>query len=96
MSQNFPLVEYENAFVEFNGDTNEAILQRMVSNPIHVYNVIRDMEHFGSEILPHVEYSILTGKSTKHGRYQHSYWSFSIYSKIKKNVFIFLKRFMFR
>ena len=64
MSINFPLVEYETALVEFNGDKDEAILQRLVSNPIHVYNVVREMEHFGSEILPHIEYSILNGKST--------------------------------
>ena len=61
MSKNFPLVEYETALVEYNGDHEEAILQRLVSNPIHVYNVLRDMEHFGSEILPHIEYSILHG-----------------------------------
>ena len=52
MSENFAVVEYENAMVEFNGDKDEAILERMVSNPIHVYNVIRDMEYFVSEILP--------------------------------------------
>ena len=37
--------------MEFDGDTNEAILQRIVSNPIHVYKLVRDMESFSSKML---------------------------------------------
>ena len=51
ISLKFPVLEYENALIEFDGDINEAILQRIVSNPIHVYKLVRDMESFGSKVL---------------------------------------------
>ena len=64
MSINFPLTEYENALVEFNGNSNEAIRERIVSNPIHVYQLIKHTEIFGSEILPKwIEYSTSIGIS---------------------------------
>ena len=36
----------------FNGDTNEAIHQRIISNPIPVYKLVRDTEAFASQIVP--------------------------------------------
>ena len=44
----FPVLEYDNALIEFDGDINEAILQRLVANPIHVYKLVREMEIFSS------------------------------------------------
>ena len=59
---NWPQVEYENALLEFNGDKTEAILQRIISNPIHVYKLIGETEKFASEVYnPLIEQSNLTG-----------------------------------
>ena len=55
ISQNFPHLEYENALKEFNENSNEAILQRIVSNPIHVYKLVRDTEYFASLVVPKLE-----------------------------------------
>ena len=64
LSINLPLIEYENALLEFDGDSQEAIFKRIISNPLHVYKLVRDTEHFGFHILnPLVEYSyLLNGK----------------------------------
>ena len=48
ISFHFPVIEYENALIEFNGDIDEAILQRLIANPIHVYKLVREMEIFYS------------------------------------------------
>lgn len=59
---NWPQTEYENALLEFNGDKDEAILQRIISNPIHVYKLIKETEKFASEVYGQViEHSDLTG-----------------------------------
>ena len=58
LSLNFPHVEYENALTKFNGDSNEAILQRIISNPIHVYKLVRDTEAFASQFVPMLEDSL--------------------------------------
>ena len=58
----FPALEYEAALLEFQGDIDEAIIQRIVSNPIHVYKLVKEMELFSSKVGP-----ILTGNSTSNG-----------------------------
>mgnify|MGYP001501562414 CR=1 FL=1 len=60
----FPVLEYENALIEFDGDISEAILQRVVANPIHVYKLVREMEMFSSGIV-----SKLTESPNSNGRY---------------------------
>ena len=54
-SLNFPYLEYEKALKEFNQNSNEAILRRIVSNPIHVYKLVRDTEYFASLVVPKLE-----------------------------------------
>ena len=62
-SMNWPQLEYENALVEFNADKSDAILQRIISNPIHVYKLIRDTEMFASKVYaPLMENSTLKSK----------------------------------
>ena len=58
LSLNFPIVEYEIALTKFNGDANEAILQRIISNPIHVYKLVRDTEAFASQVVPTLKDSL--------------------------------------
>ena len=62
VSLSFPEYEYEAALVEYHGDIDEAIIQRIVSNPIHVYKLIKEMELFSSKVGP-----ILTANSTLNG-----------------------------
>ena len=43
MSINWPIVEYQNALCEFNGNKEEAILQRIIANPLYVYKLVKGM-----------------------------------------------------
>ena len=67
VSLSFPELEYEAALVEYHGDIDEAIIQRIVSNPIHVYKLVKEMELFSSKVGP-----ILTGNSTSNGSHSFS------------------------
>ena len=69
MLMSWPKEEYENALKEFDGNENKAIYERIISNPIHVYKLVKEMQKFAS-----VVYFALVELSRQTGKY--TYWAF--------------------
>ena len=50
MLMSWPKEEYENALFEFDGNRIKAIYERIISNPIHVYKLVKEMQNFASAV----------------------------------------------
>ncbi len=58
----WPEEEYKNALFEFGGNKDKAIYERIISNPIHVYKLVKEMQKFASVVyFPRLESARQTG-----------------------------------